>query len=156
MISYTVARRTNEIGIRLALGARRASILGMIFKQGLWLVFGGLAIGVPVTLGAMRYISARLYGVSAADPLTIAGPVLLMAGVAASASIIPALRLANVDPMVALRATLFCYIACLGNGKQAGTPRARGPEAAVVDRGPCAGTRQDSPRGCRPLLQMLG
>ncbi|HYL75559.1 MAG TPA: ABC transporter permease [Bryobacteraceae bacterium] len=103
VMSYTAARRTNEIGIRLALGATRAKVLGMVLGESLLLVAVGIAIGVPVTLAAARMISTRLFGVSATDPLTITGATLLMIAVAALAGYVPARRAAHVDPMVALR-----------------------------------------------------
>jgi predicted permease len=103
MISYTVARRTNEIGIRVALGATRSDIIGMVLKESLLLVLVGVAIGIPATLGTTRLVSAMLFGISAADPLTIAAATLLMIVVAALASLMPAHRASRVDPMVALR-----------------------------------------------------
>ncbi len=103
VVSYTVARRTKEIGIRLALGATQAGVLRMIFKESLALAFAGIAIGAPATIAATRLISARLFGVSAADPLTIAAAGLLMIAVAALAALLPAQRASRVDPMVALR-----------------------------------------------------
>ena len=103
VISYTVARRTTEIGIRLALGATPADVLRLVFKESLWLVLAGVAIGVPATLAATRLISTMLFGVSAADPLTIAAATLLMFAVAALAAFVPARRAAKVDPMIALR-----------------------------------------------------
>ncbi len=102
MISYTVARRTNEIGIRLALGSTRAGILAMALKESLLLVAGGIAIGATATLAAARLISSRLFGVSAADPFTIGAATLLMLAVATLAAFLPARRASRVDPMVAL------------------------------------------------------
>jgi predicted permease len=103
VMSYTAARRTNEIGIRLALGATRASMLGMVLKESLLLVVAGIAIGVPVALAAARLISGLLFGVSATDPATISMACVLMLVVAAVAALVPARRAARVDPMVALR-----------------------------------------------------
>jgi macrolide transport system ATP-binding/permease protein len=103
VISYTVARRTSEIGIRLALGARQAGVLRMILKESLMLALAGIVIGAPATIAITRLISSRLFGVSAADPLTIAVASLLMIAVAALAAFLPAYRAARVDPMVALR-----------------------------------------------------
>jgi predicted permease len=103
VMSYTAARRTNEIGIRLALGATRASMLGMVLKESLLLVVAGIAIGVPVALAAARLISGLLFGVSATDPATISMACVLMIAVAAVAALAPARRAARVDPMVALR-----------------------------------------------------
>jgi predicted permease len=103
VMSYTAARRTNEIGIRVALGASRRNVLGMVLKEALLMVFAGIAIGLPVALAATRLISAKLFGVSATDPLTIAGASLLMIAVAAMAGFLPAQRASKVDPMEALR-----------------------------------------------------
>jgi predicted permease len=103
VVSYAVARRANEIGIRLALGATPANALRMILKESLALALVGVAIGVPVTLAATRLISSRLFGVGAADLLTIAAAALLLLAVAAMAALLPARRAARVDPMVALR-----------------------------------------------------
>ncbi|HYL75560.1 MAG TPA: ABC transporter permease [Bryobacteraceae bacterium] len=103
VMSYTAARRTNEIGIRLALGAMPENVLRMVIRESLVLVLAGIAIGVPVALVATRLISTKLYGIGASDPLTISGAILLMIAVAAFAGGIPARRAANVDPMVALR-----------------------------------------------------
>jgi predicted permease len=103
VISYTVARRTSEIGIRLALGATQAGVLRMILKESLMLALGGIVIGGPATIAITRLISSRLFGVSAADPLTIAVASLLMIAVAALAAFLPAYRAARLDPMVALR-----------------------------------------------------
>jgi len=103
VISCMVARRTNEIGIRLALGATPAGLLRMVLKESLWLVLAGIAIGVPPTLALTRLISTMLYGVKASDPLTMVGATLLMVAVAAMAALIPARKASRVDPLVALR-----------------------------------------------------
>jgi len=103
VMSYMVVRRTNEIGIRMALGARRGDVLSMIVKETLALVLVGTVIGVPAALMATRLIADRLYGVSAGDSVTIGCVVLLMYAVAALAGFLPAQRAARVDPLVALR-----------------------------------------------------
>jgi predicted permease len=103
VISYTVARRTGEIGIRMAIGATRAGVLGMVLKESLLICIVGAGVGVAVSLVATRLISSRLYGVSPTDPLTIVAATLLMISVAALAGFIPAHRAAKVDPIVALR-----------------------------------------------------
>jgi predicted permease len=103
VMSYTAVRRTNEIGIRLALGATRAGVRAMVLREVLLLVGIGIAIGVPATLATTHYISSLLFGVSAADPLTIVIAALLMTAVAALAGFLPALRASRVAPMVALR-----------------------------------------------------
>ena len=103
VVSYLVAKRRNEIGVRMALGAASAEVLRMVLKDGLRLVLAGIAIGVPATLAITRLASALLFGVSPADPLTIAAATLLMITVAALAGFLPARRASRLDPMVALR-----------------------------------------------------
>jgi predicted permease len=103
VMAHSAARRTNEIGIRMALGASRGRVLGMVLGESLWLVAAGIAIGLPATLGAARLISSRLFGVRANDPWTIAGAAALLIGVALLAGFIPARRAAKIDPMCALR-----------------------------------------------------
>lgn len=103
VLSYTTARRTNEIGIRLALGATRANVLCMILRESLSLVGIGIAIGLTATLASMRLIATLLFGISAADPLTMVAALLLLSAVAALAAFLPARRAAQVDPMIALR-----------------------------------------------------
>jgi predicted permease len=103
VMAYTAARRTNEIGIRMALGATRGEVLAMVLRESLLLVVAGIVIGVPATLAATRLISSMLFGINAADPVTIAGGAALMVAVAALAGFLPARRAARVDPMIALR-----------------------------------------------------
>jgi predicted permease len=103
VISYSVSCRTNEIGIRVALGASRGGILGMVLRETLLLVFAGLAIGLPCALVAARLLGHMLFGVSAGDPVTLAAVTFSLAAVAALAGYVPALRAMRVDPMVALR-----------------------------------------------------
>jgi ABC-type antimicrobial peptide transport system permease subunit len=103
VIDHAVARRTNEIGIRMALGAESNSILWMVLRETLILVVAGIAIGVPAALGGARLISTQLYGLNAADPLTLVGAVILLIVVAGLAGYLPARRASRVDPMVALR-----------------------------------------------------
>jgi predicted permease len=103
VISYTVARRINEIGIRLALGGTPANVLHMVLKESLMLVLAGVAVGVLAAFATTHLISSLLYGVSPTDPLTLAGATLLMGAVAVLASLIPARRASRVDPMAALR-----------------------------------------------------
>ena len=103
VISYTVARRTNEIGIRMALGATRGGLLRGVLIESLTLVVTGIAVGVPATVGLTRFMAARLFGVGAADPATIVAAVALVIAAAAGAATLPARRASRVDPMVALR-----------------------------------------------------
>lgn len=103
LISYAVARRTNEIGVRLALGATPRQIVGMILAESGRLVALGLTVGVGVAIALVKLVSARLYGVSGSDPGTFAAASALLILVAAVAALIPARRAARVDPMVALR-----------------------------------------------------
>ena len=114
VMAYSVAQRTHEIGIRMALGARPADVLRLVVRQGLWLVTAGLAVGLCLSLAVARSISAmsifgssmdappKLLGVSATDPLTYAGAMLLLLLVAFFATWIPARRAAGVEPMEAL------------------------------------------------------
>ena len=103
VMAYAVARRTNEIGIRMALGAGRTRVLGMILGESLTLVAVGFAMGLPAAIAAARLISGQLYGLKVGDPLTVVGSLLLLSVVAALAACIPARRATKVDPMVALR-----------------------------------------------------
>jgi putative ABC transport system permease protein len=101
--AYAVSRRTHEIGIRMALGARSRDILRAVLGQGLRLTSIGLALGLPGALAATRIIRSLLYEVSPTDPLTFVSVAVLLAGVALLASYVPARRAARIDPMVALR-----------------------------------------------------
>jgi ABC-type antimicrobial peptide transport system permease subunit len=103
LLSYEVTRRTREIGIRMALGAKAGDVLRSVIAQGIALAAVGVAIGMGIALGVTRFLGALLYNVKAGDPLTFAGVALLLVAVAALACYIPALRAARVDPMVALR-----------------------------------------------------
>jgi ABC-type antimicrobial peptide transport system permease subunit len=103
LLSYVVARRTREIGIRMALGGQRADILRLIVGQGAWLTVIGGAIGIVAALGVTPWIASMLYGVTPRDPLTFVAVAALLAVVSAAACWIPARRATRVDPMVALR-----------------------------------------------------
>jgi predicted permease len=102
-MAYNVARRTNEMGIRMALGAQRNEVLWMVLRQTLLLIGIGIALGAPVALAAARLIASQLYGVKPSDPSTIAVALLVLAGVGLIAGYVPARRATKVDPMVALR-----------------------------------------------------
>jgi len=103
VLSYSIARRTNEIGIRMALGAQQGTVLGMVLRETALVVGIGIAIGVPVALALTRLVSSKLYGLTAADPLTVAAASLVLAVVAMFAGYLPARRASRVDPLVALR-----------------------------------------------------
>ncbi|HKF56651.1 MAG TPA: ABC transporter permease [Blastocatellia bacterium] len=103
VVSYTVNRRTAEIGIRLALGATRTSVLGAVLKESMILILIGVVFGVPAALAATRLVSTMLFGVGATDATTVAASILLIILVGAAAALLPAVRASRVDPMVALR-----------------------------------------------------
>ncbi len=103
VMTYNVVRRTNEIGVRMALGAPKGGVLWMVLKESLLLLLIGVALGVPAALGASHLIRAGLFGVSPADPLTLVTAVLLIAAVILGAAYLPARRATKIDPMVALR-----------------------------------------------------
>ncbi len=103
VISYSASQRSQEIGIRMAIGAQRRDILRLILGQGAKLALLGLGIGVVFALLLTRLIASLLYDVSATDPLTFGGVAILLLGVAVTACYIPARRAMRVDPMVALR-----------------------------------------------------
>jgi ABC-type antimicrobial peptide transport system permease subunit len=103
VMSYFVARRTGEIGIRMALGASRPSVVAMVMRGALWQVLIGLVFGIAGALYAGYLMQSLLYGVGAYDPLALAGATLILALCAAAASFIPARRAASIEPMQALR-----------------------------------------------------
>ena len=103
VISYGVARRTSEMGIRIALGANVADVTRMVLRQGMAPLMGGLAMGVLAALWAGRLLSGFLFGIGARDPLSISMGAILLLGVAAAACWVPARRASRIDPMVALR-----------------------------------------------------
>jgi putative ABC transport system permease protein len=103
VLSYLVARRIHEIGIRMALGAQRGRILRMVVAQGMGLAVLGVALGVAAALGLTRVLSTLLFGVRPTDPITFTAVAVLLLGVALAACYIPAWRATRIDPMAALR-----------------------------------------------------
>ena len=102
--AYTVSRQTRQVGIRMALGATRADVLGLILRGGATFIVAGLALGTFAAFGLTRLLSSLIYGVSATDPMTFAAVTTLLALVAVLACLIPAARATRIDPVVALRA----------------------------------------------------
>jgi ABC-type antimicrobial peptide transport system permease subunit len=103
VMSYTVARRTREIGLRMALGAARASVLWMVLREVITLTIGGILLGVPAALAISRLIESQLFGLSSTDPLTLTFAALTLTVVALTAGYLPAWRATRIDPMLALR-----------------------------------------------------
>jgi predicted permease len=103
VMAYTVSRRTREIGVRIALGARTPQIRWMVLRETLWLAASGAALALPVAWWLSRLVQAQLYGVSATDPLTVAGALALLAAVSLAAGLVPSTRAARVQPTTALR-----------------------------------------------------
>jgi ABC-type antimicrobial peptide transport system permease subunit len=102
-MSYIVARRTGEIGIRMALGATRSSVMAMVLRGALGQILIGLALGIPAALFAGHLMQNQLYGVGGFDPLALTGSVLVLGLCVTAASYIPARRAAFIEPMQALR-----------------------------------------------------
>jgi predicted permease len=102
LMSYSVARRTNEIGIRMALGARSQDVLRLVMRESMTLVVVGIVIGLAVALGASRLVKTLLFGLAPTDVFSLMGAMLVMIAVSAFAGYLPARRASRVDPMVAL------------------------------------------------------
>jgi predicted permease len=102
-LAYTTARRTTEIGIRMALGAKRSQVAAMVFRQNLWVVMGGTVAGVAAALIASRALASFLFSTSAHDPWVIAASICALGFTACAASLVPAVRAAGVEPMSAIR-----------------------------------------------------
>ncbi|MDQ2948720.1 MAG: FtsX-like permease family protein, partial [Acidobacteriota bacterium] len=103
VISYSVRRRTQELGIRMALGAKPGDVVRLALMEGMGPVLAGAAIGLAVALVATRFMKSLLYGVASTDPGTMVVVTLVLIGVAAMANYIPVRRAARVDPLTALR-----------------------------------------------------
>ena len=103
LLAYSAARRNSEIGIRMALGSSRAAIVRLVLREALWLAIAGVAAGVPLAVWLSRYARSLLFGVTAADPLTLAASAAALFAIAALAGYLPARRAARTDPMAALR-----------------------------------------------------
>src|SRR5581483_8599585 len=103
VMAYSVSQRTREIGIRMALGADRGGMTGIVTREGVMMALSGIAAGLAIALAATRQIAPLLYHVSPADPVSIAGAALFLIVVAVLASLMPALRATRVDPIRALR-----------------------------------------------------
>ena len=103
IMAYSIVRRTQEIGIRVALGASSQSVIGMVVRDAMILVAVGLLVGLPLALGLSRYMQSLLFGLKPMDPLSLAGVVLIMTVMALTAAIVPARRASTIDPLTALR-----------------------------------------------------
>ena len=103
IMSYTVAGRKREIGVRIALGAQRTDVLQLVLREGMLLVGLGLAVGIPLSLAGTRVLHTFLFGLKGVDPVSLLGVIVILGIVAAIAGFIPARRATKVDPIVALR-----------------------------------------------------
>ena len=103
LMAYDVARRTHELGIRLALGATRERVMAMVLKDGARMSMPGLVCGVPLGIAASRPLASQLYGVESNDPWTVATVGLLLVGVTLVATYRPAHTASRIDPLVLLR-----------------------------------------------------
>jgi len=103
LLSYSVAQRTNEIGIRMALGAQGTRVIALVLKSGARLVLIGIALGLPAAWAASRWVESMLFGLTPTDPVAIAGAIVLLITAAQLAAYLPARRASRIDPMVALR-----------------------------------------------------
>src|SRR5690606_5326052 len=104
VMSFAVAQRRREIGIRMALGAPHASVLRLVLRDGMIVTVAGISIGITAALALSRVMESLLYGVAATDAVALAGATVILAGTALVASCLPARRAASMDPLLALRA----------------------------------------------------
>lgn len=103
IMAYTISRRANEIGLRMALGASQSGVVGMVLLETLMLVGAGIVIGIPLAMGLSRFVESALEGSAAMDPFTVTGAVVVLLVAALAAAFVPARRAARIDPLVALR-----------------------------------------------------
>jgi ABC-type antimicrobial peptide transport system permease subunit len=103
VMAFVVARRTKELGLRMALGALPGSVIWLVMREVLVLVGIGLAVGIPAALGLGRLVAAQLYGIQSSDPWIAAGSVAALITVAGAAGLLPAHRASRIDPILALR-----------------------------------------------------
>jgi putative ABC transport system permease protein len=103
VMAYTVSLRTQEIGVRMALGAQQGEVLRMVLKKGFALIAAGICIGVVASFGLTRFLASQIWGVSATDPWTFGAVAGLVVMTGLAACLLPARRAASVDPLVALR-----------------------------------------------------
>ncbi len=103
LLAYSVAQRTKEIGIRMALGAQGPRVIALVLKGGARLVVIGIALGLPAAWAASRWVESMLFGLTPTDPVAIGGAIVLLTAAAQLAAYLPARRASRVDPLVALR-----------------------------------------------------
>jgi putative ABC transport system permease protein len=103
VVAFSVAQRTKEIGIRIALGATRSRVLLMALREGVTIGVLGLLVGIGIALAVVRLLQASLYGIAATDPLSFVAATVVLIAVALVASYVPASRASDVDPLIALR-----------------------------------------------------
>lgn len=103
VMAYTVSGRTREIGVRMALGAQRTQVLGMVLREAMKLVLIGIVTGIPLALLVSRVFASMLFGLSPTDPVSMLVVVAVLATIATIAGLVPARRATKIDPMVALR-----------------------------------------------------
>ena len=103
LLAYSVAQRTKEIGIRMALGAQGSRVVALVLKGGARLVVIGIALGLPAAWAASRWVESMLFGLTPTDPITMCGAIVVLAAAAQLAAYLPARRASRLDPLVALR-----------------------------------------------------